>query len=266
MIVDQNGIVWLCDNSGVGHLQKYIGNWSSVPRAGNDCHSIAVNPSNANDVYVGTNNGKLVLSTNGGRNWVGPTQRQISATDIPWLAWANDSWLSNGDMRFDPSQSNLLYFAEGTGVLYTHPPTRNKAVTWTSQSAAIEQLVSNWIISPPGGNPIVASWDRPAFTVTNPDAYQSQYGINNVNEIQHGTSCDWASLSPSTIVCIADTSTADSSGYSQEWWLHLEAHFPRCRARSVVLTMAAPLPPVRVPILSGCHRIVAIRSIRRMEE
>ena len=214
MIVDQNGNVWLCDNSGSGHLFKYTGNWSSMSGAGSDCHSIAVNPSNARDVYIGTNSGKLILSTNDGRSWVGPTSVSISATDIPWLAWANDSWLSNGDMRFDPSQPDLLYFAEGTGVLYTNPPTTNTAVVWTSHSAAIEQLVSNWIISPPGGNPIVASWDRPAFTITDPEAYQVRYGINNATEIQHGASCDWASLASSTIVCIADTSYADSSGYS----------------------------------------------------
>jgi hypothetical protein len=140
----------------------------------------------------------------------------MSASDIPWLAWAHDKWLSNGDMRFDPSESNLLYFAQGTGVLFTRPSTKDAATTWSSQSAGIEQLVSNWIISPPRGRPIVASWDRPAFTVTNPNVYQSRYGINNVNEIQHGASCDWSSMSPSTIVCIADSSTADSSGYSND--------------------------------------------------
>lgn len=215
MIVDQNGDVWLCDDLGSGHLHKYTGSWSSISGAGSDCHSIAVNPSNASIVYIGTNSGKLVLSTNGGSSWVGPTPVRVSASDIPWLAWANDSWLSNGDMTFDLSRPNLLYFAEGTGVLYTNPPTINTGVTWISQSAAIEQLVSNWIVSPPGGNPIVASWDRPAFTIADPNAYQSQYGINNANEIQHGASCDWASSSPSTIVCIADTSVADSSGYSR---------------------------------------------------
>ena len=214
MIVDQNGTLWLCDDSGWGHLHKYSGIWSSISSAGSDCHSIAVRPSNARAVYIGTNSGKLVLSTDGGSRWVGPTSVGISATDIPWLAWSNDSWLSNGDMKFDPSRPNLLYFAEGAGVLYTHPPKTYAPVTWTSQSAAIEQLVSNWIISPPGGNPIVASWDRPAFTVIDPNRYQSRYGINNVNEIQHGTSCDWASSAPSTIVCIADTSAADTSGYS----------------------------------------------------
>ena len=216
MIVDQNGNVWLCDNSGWGRLHKYAGSWSLVSGAGSDCHSIAVNPANANAIYVGTNSGKLVLSTNGGRSWVGPTRATISATDIPWLAWADDKWLSNGDMKFDPSHPNLLYFAEGTGAFYTHPPSNSRSVIWTSQNAGIEQLVSNWIVSPPGGKPILASWDRPAFTVTDPNEYRSRYGINNRNEIQHGASCDWASSSPTTIVCIANTSDSDSSGYSRD--------------------------------------------------
>lgn len=223
MLVDQGGKVWLCDD--LGHLHKYIKSWSSISSAGSDCHSIAINPSNSDAVYVGTNNGRLVLSMNGGTSWVGPTKAKISATDIPWLAWANDKWLSNGDMRFDPSQPDRLYFAEGTGVLYTDPPTTNTGVTWISQSSGIEQLVSNWIISPPGGNPIVASWDRPAFTITNPNTYQTRYGINNLNEIQHGSSCDWASASPSTIVCIANAAHGDSSGYSRDGGLTWAAFY-----------------------------------------
>jgi hypothetical protein len=216
MIVDQKGSVWLCDDVGAGHLHKFSEHWSEISDAGSDCHSIAVNPENVRDIYIGTNSGKLVYSTNGGSKWVGPSQASISATDIPWLAWANDSWLSNGDMKFDPSLSNFLYFAEGTGVLYTKAPTTKADVLWFSQSAGIEQLVSNWIISPPGGKLIVASWDRPAFTITDPDTYQRQYGVNNVNEIQHGASCDWASSSSNTIVCVADTARADTSGYSKD--------------------------------------------------
>ena len=214
MIADESGKLWLCDDS--GQLHKYAGRWSSIPDAGHECHSIAINPNNVDDVYVGTTSGKLVLSIDGGNNWSGPTPVNISATDIPWLEWAHDGWLSNGDMKFDPSKPNKLYFAEGTGVLYTYPPMVNTPVTWISQSAGIEQLVSNWIISPPHGYPIVASWDRPAFTIKNPNVYQPRYGIDNANEIQHGASCDWASTSAETIVCIAGTSSADSSGFSSD--------------------------------------------------
>lgn len=216
MIVDQGGTVWLCDDSEARQLLRYTGSWLTIPGAGRDCHSIAVNPSNANDIFVGTDSGKLVISSDGGRNWTGPISGKISASDIPWLAWANDTWLSNGDMEFDPTKPGVLYFAEGTGVLYAKPSRQESEIHWVSQSAGIEQLVANWIISPPGGQPIVASWDRPAFKINNPDIYPARYGINNSNEIQHGASCDWASTSPSSVVCIANTSNADSSGFSRD--------------------------------------------------
>ena len=52
----------------------------------------------------------------------------------------------------------------------------NTPVTWNDQSVGIEQLVANQIIVPPGGKPVVASWDRPFFYVSDPNAYPSTYG------------------------------------------------------------------------------------------
>src|SRR5260221_6818020 len=115
MIVDKNGTVWLIDNTngGAGKLNRYsAGHWSTVAGAGNSGHSIAVKPADPNCLYVGTTAGKLVFSVNGGTTWVGPTRISRAATDIPWLAWTNEAYMSNADMTFDPSESNLLYFAE----------------------------------------------------------------------------------------------------------------------------------------------------------
>jgi hypothetical protein len=124
--------------------------------------------------------------------------------------------MSNADQKFDPSASNRLYFAEGIGVWYGSPSS-NSTVTWTSQSATIEQLVPNWIISPPNGNPILTGWDRPVWTVGNPDVYPSRHGLNNANQIVHGWSADWASSSPSTIVVVANVfGGIDTSGYSSD--------------------------------------------------
>lgn len=207
-------------------FQKYHGDWSSIASAGGDCHSIAVDPANADHVYVGTDGGQLVLSVNGGRTWVGPTRTTRSASDIPWLAWTNESYMSNGDMQFDPRQVNVLYFAEGIGVWRTNPPTSDTSglidrfiasVTWTSQSAAIEQLVANWIISPPGGVPLVTAWDRPVFRVSDPDAYPLQHGISETHALQMGWSADWASADPATIVVLANwppSGTTATSGIS----------------------------------------------------
>ena len=52
----------------------------------------------------------------------------------------------------------------------------NTPVTYNDQSLGIEQLVANEIIVPPGGNPVLASWDRPFFYINNVNAYPSSYG------------------------------------------------------------------------------------------
>ena len=70
----------------------------------------------------------------------------------------------------------------GTGVWTTttgadiERMTWSTPVTWTDQSVGIENLVANEIIVPPGGNPVLASWDRPFFTISNLNAYPSTYG------------------------------------------------------------------------------------------
>jgi photosystem II stability/assembly factor-like uncharacterized protein len=218
MIVDQNGIVWLVDNIDNGNLQKYVnGRWSSISGAGANCWSVAVDPRNATHIVVGTMGGELVLSTNAGSTWVGPTKIYRSARDIPWLAWTNEHYMTNGDMQFDPSESNLLYFAEGIGVWYTSPPSNNTIVTWNSKSAGIEQLVANWIISPPGGVPLVTAWDRPIFRITDPSVYPSRHGLDNTTPLVMGWSADWASTAPSTIVVLANWyGPVDTSGYSTD--------------------------------------------------
>ena len=50
------------------------------------------------------------------------------------------SYMSAGNIVFDPAQSQVLYCAEGIGIWYTMNPFTNEP-TWISQSAAIEQLV-----------------------------------------------------------------------------------------------------------------------------
>jgi photosystem II stability/assembly factor-like uncharacterized protein len=220
MICDQNGVVWLTqygypDNT---RIYKYAsGSWSSTSFGfGTQGFSVAVDPVNADRIFVGTGGGRLTISTDGGVTWTAPTPIERRATDVPWLAWTNESFMSNGDMKFDPSVSNKLYFAEGIGVWYTNPPTRYTPITWTSESAAIEQLVTNWVVSPPGGAPVFSFWDRPVFYGGNSNEYPSTHGVNNAHALIMGWSVDWASSDPSTIVCLCNFEKNDTSGYSRD--------------------------------------------------
>lgn len=218
MIVDQNGVVWLVDNGSGGSsgaLRKFAsGSWSTIGGAGT-CHSVAIDPANASRIFVGTTGGVITLSVNGGSTWATGNATADVATDIPWFTSSdNSAFRSNGDMKFDPSGSNLMYFAEGIGVWKTNPPNTNvPTITWTSQSAAIEQLVSNAIISPPTGKPLALSWDRAVFYSNNPNVYPSTVGPSST--FVAGWHADYVTGTPSTIVGIFNfTNGTENSGIS----------------------------------------------------
>jgi hypothetical protein len=219
LIADQNGKVYLTDNSDkTDNVNKWNGRaWSQFP-IGNRGHSIAVDPANASRIFIGIDSGDLIISSDEGSSWVGPTcgRAKRTSTDVPWLAWTNETYMSNGDMAFDPSELNLLYFAEGVGVWYCNPPDRVATVAWQSQNAGIEQLVGNMVLAPPGGKPVVLAWDRPIFHVSDPTVYPSAHGPDNVNAIIMAWSADWVATSPETIVAVMNFWGSDVSGVSHD--------------------------------------------------
>ena len=109
------------------------------------------------------------------------------------------------------NSSGGLYVGAGTGVFYTTPPISNVTTTvvnWTSQTAGQETLVGNLVLSPPGGKPVVFSWDRAALYNSNPDSYPTTQNAYTTNGIVGGWSADYANSSPSTMVMLA----ADNNG------------------------------------------------------
>ena len=195
--------------------------WSSVTTSlGNGMRnaSIAVDPSTSGRttrIVLGIDAGNLNISGNNGATWTDVQWGSSrTATDVPWLSWTNEYYMTNGNQAFDPSRSNVLMFAEGIGVWWTRPSNANRSPTlWTSQSAAIEQLVANNIVSPWCAScvPLLSSWDRAFWRVTNPLAYPSTHGASNKAAIAHGWSVDWAGGTPSTVVGIIN---GDESGVS----------------------------------------------------
>ena len=219
LVVDRDGTVFLTDSDGgASNVNRFDGRtWSQLP-VGNRGHSIAVDPANPARIFIGIDSGDLIISTDGGAHWVGPTfeHAQRRATDVPWLAWTNEIYMSNGDMAFDPGGSNSLYFAEGIGVWHCNPPDRVDPVVWQSQNAGIEQLVGNMVLAAPGGRPLALAWDRPVFRVEEADAYPAAHGPDNANALIMGWSADWAAPSPDTIVAIMNWWQADVSGVSRD--------------------------------------------------
>jgi photosystem II stability/assembly factor-like uncharacterized protein len=180
-------------------------------------HTIAVDPKDPSHLVVGTDGGTLDQSADRGATWSGPAWKASRVSpEIPWLAWTKEEYMSNGDMRFDPSAPGTLWFAEGIGAWTTTVSPAMSSVTWTARSLGIEQLVANAIAAPPGGRPVLASWDRPLFYSADPDAFPAQHGPNNANAIVMGMQVDYASTAPSFLAAIAEFWGVEQSGWSED--------------------------------------------------
>lgn len=191
LICEQTGVVYVVDNVGGGSngaLNKYNGSWSNFTSLiGSTIRAVAINPVTAAAIYASKDNGSLDVSVDGGSTWF-TTDSFISAADIPWLGNTfEEGNLSVGDIQFDPSVANTLYFAEGIAIWKLNPPTTStNVITWASQTTAIEQLVTTSMMSSPGNNPIATVEDRQFFNIANPAVYPSAqlrntYGTSATN-------------------------------------------------------------------------------------
>ena len=193
------------------------GAWTQLVTATAGIAAVAVNPRNSDIVAAVNQGGSPSISYDAGATWSGIVAKiSLSSRDVPWLA-ASGIYMTSGGLAFDPLVSNKLWQSAGVGVWYTDVPasglTWRTPVVWNDQSVGIEQLVTNQVLAPPEGHPILASWDRPFFYIADPDAYPSTYGPVN-GSFAAGWSVDYASSDPSFIVGIADWWGVEESGYS----------------------------------------------------
>jgi hypothetical protein len=217
--VSSTGVYYVAaDNSSVWSYAN--GTWTQLLNAPGKIWTIAVDPANPNEIVAQDSDGSLAVSYDAGATWNGLNigLAQFNSTDIPWLAKTGE-YMTAGGLAFNPAVPNELFSSDGVGVWHTNFPTSGftwQTVTlWTDQSAGIEQLVANDIIAPPGGVPILASWDRGFMTITNPNAYPTSYGPVNGSFVA-GWSLDYASSDPSFIVGLANWWGTEESGYSTD--------------------------------------------------
>ena len=197
-------------------LWKYAdGIWTKLIADG--VHAIAIDPFNPDHIVVTRDSGNLQESNDAGATWGGWnwTQQLESSVDVPWLE-NSGNYMSSGGLAFDPTTPNSLYQSAGVGVWNTLVPDQilwNTPVIWNSQSAGIENLVTNDIIAPAGGNPVFASWDRAFFESSDLDSYATSYAGGGFSM---GWSLDYASTDPSFIVGISDWWGTENSGFSTD--------------------------------------------------
>jgi photosystem II stability/assembly factor-like uncharacterized protein len=223
MIVDSRGEVWLGQDGYPNYFDIYMyvnGAWTSKTIGlGLIAIQVAVDPTNPNRIFTGDGTGRMMMSNDAGQTWTGVGIASITATDIPWLQYAEtgNNYMALADLMFDPSSPGTLYAPAGLGVWKTNAAAITTSAAWTSQSLGIEQLATNIVISPPGGKPLVGSWDRAVFYVNNPDVFPSTYGPNLKNGLLMGWDFDYAASSPNFVAGIMNwNGGAEESGYSTD--------------------------------------------------
>jgi hypothetical protein len=250
--ISTTGVYYAIGNGDKSLWRFMDGAWTQLNPAGTNSsfqnpHTVSIDPFNPLHIVVGDEGGALNQSLDGGATWSGMNwNTQLSATDIPWLATA-EKFMSSGGMVFDPLVPNKLWASDGTGVWNTSVPQNllwNTPVVWNSQSAGIEQLVANEIVVAPGGKPVLASWDRSFFYISDPNSYPSSYGAGAPNPFSMGWSIDYASSSPGFLVGINDWWGVEQSGYSsdggQTW--HMFPTMPSFAGTAIGGSIAASSP------------------------
>lgn len=181
------------------------GAWTAP--AGISGASLAIRPTNTNMIQMFNAGGsRIAFSTDGGVTWTSHQRNGgRTATDIPWLEWTLETWMSNGATIYHPTLDRL-YFSEGIGVWYTDnlPYTASGGlVPWISMSKGIEQLCTQEITVNPNGKVMITNHDRAFFTLERDSitTYPSTHGSQNtVNPISHGMSIDYAIDDPNFLV------------------------------------------------------------------
>lgn len=252
--IASDGAYYITENSGSSVWRYSSGNWTNITPPGDNVWSTVItDPFDSARVIAIREGGYLDISRDRGATWSGiiwgpnGTNARIAA-DIPWLAWTNERYMSVGEMLFDPAKRDRIWFAEGIGVWYTDLPntkTPSREIVFHSQSAGIEQLVANQVLAPPGGKPILASWDRPIFSIDNPDVFPSRHGPDNQNGIVMGWALDYATSNPSFVVGLVNWGNIEKSGYSADGgrtWSPFLAHPPAVAKGKLGGSVAASTP------------------------
>lgn len=226
------------------------GAWKDITPAPGVWQTVVVDPADAARLIAVREGGYLNISHDRGASWDGiiwgPTGKNVRAGGgIAWHAWTNEGYMSVGDMEMDPVTLGRLWFAEGIGFWFTDlPPGPGSppAITFTGQSQGIEQLVATNILAPPGGKPIVASWDRPVFRIDDPEVYPETHGPDNANAIIGGWALDYAATDPTFVAGIMSWGE-EKSGYSTDGgksWTPFASYPPLERAFGGCLAVSSP--------------------------
>jgi hypothetical protein len=265
-VVSSTGVYYAVGDSDSSLWSYASGKWTEL-LTGSGMSGVAIDPSNPSEIVVQYLDGQINISYNGGASWTGVSNDTLTSADIPWLASGSTgsgyTYTTAGGIAFSQTTANQLISTGGTGVWTTsNVPTSSTgsapSVTWADMSVGIENLQSNEIIVPTSGHPVLASWDRPFFYISDPSSYPSTYGPVDSATMNEGWSIDYASSDPNFVVGIADWyySGVEESGYSTDGgqtWTDFPSYPAGAGTSFMGGTIAASTPENFIWAPSGGH-------------
>jgi len=155
-------------------IWKYSGTWTEITPGAQSWNDIAVDPFNAQRLFT-TNNGagNFWRSLNQGATWTKINRATFS--DISWqhTYYLGSSWMSVGEIVFDPTVQDRMWFAEGFGMWRTSD-VGDSQITWYSVSRGIEDTCAKDVLCPVRGKPVMAKMDLNVHYHSDPDQYNAQ--------------------------------------------------------------------------------------------
>ena len=123
---------------------------ATTTTVGGSVSSIAISTTDANKIYIGTSNGRILVTTNNGSSWA-------TSTGFPYVS----------DLAVDPANDNICYasFTGFSATTHVHKTT-NAGATWSS-------IVSNLPNIPVNTLAVLPTLPRTIFVGTDLGVYQS---------------------------------------------------------------------------------------------
>ncbi|MFO8007803.1 MAG: sialidase, partial [Candidatus Brocadiia bacterium] len=211
--VGPDGTYYIADQNAQS-IKKYSGgSWTDISPGSQNWQDIAVDPFDGQRLFTTkSGGGDFWRSTDQGASWT-----QLSRSTYSDITWQHDyyygsSWMSIGEMIFDPTVQDQMWLAEGFGMWRT-TDVNDSDITWTSVSRGIEDLCPEDVVCPSTLEPVGCGMDLNAWYWTDFDSYTTEHAWN---VFSHGWSLDWCASTPSFVALLSDGHGNERSGYSSD--------------------------------------------------
>ncbi len=197
-----DGRLWVVERD-PGRVLQIVGETITdvTPNNSKDYETVSVDAFDPDLVLVGGRTigaGSLWRTSNGGADW-DSLSVQTSCEAIPWLEIYPNDFLPTGSIRFDRQVANQVWVPEGFGI-WRGVDNGSDTLGLECESEGVEELVSNDVVVPPGGEPVTAHWDRGIFWHGSTSAKDA---VNHpAQRFNTAWDLDWTPADPNFVVSV----------------------------------------------------------------